>query len=101
GTGTGSYANRTFNTVLSVGQAFSTSFKTGKLHGNLEQEVFNLEDSSGDILFSYWQQAGNSADGNYLDANGAGTATGFAYSFNTWGGYTFTLNSASTYTFTD
>ena len=101
GAGTGSFATRTFNSPLSAGQAFSTSFKTGHLNSSLEQEGFNLENSSGNILFSYWQQGGNNADGNYLDANGAGTATGFAYNYNSLGGFVFTLNSATTYTITD
>lgn len=101
GAGTGSFATRTFNSTLSIGQAFSTSFKTGNLGSSLEQEGFNLQDSSGNVLFSYWQQGGNNANGNYLDANGAGTATGFAYNFNSLGGFVFTLDSATTYTFTD
>lgn len=101
GAGTGSFATRTFNSILSVGQAFSTSFKTGNLNSNLELEGFRLQDSSGNTLFSYWQQGGNNANGNYLDANGAGTATGFAYNYDSLGGFVFTLNSATTYTITD
>lgn len=101
GAGTGSFATRTFNSPLSVGQTFSTSFKTGHLNSNLEREGFNLEDSLGNILFSYWQQGGNNADGNYLDAGGAGTATGFAYNFNNLTEFEFVLDSANNYTFTD
>lgn len=101
GTNTGSYANRLFGSSLSVGQAFSTSFQNGHLNSSLEQGGFNLEDSSGNILFSFWQQGGNNADGNYADANGAGTATGFAYDFGATDTYAFSLDSATSYTFTD
>lgn len=101
GTGTGSFATRSFGSPLSVGQTFSTSFKTGNLNSSFEQEGFNLKDSLGNILFSYWQQGGNNSDGNYFDANGAGTATGFAYNYNSLGEFRFALDSATTYTFTD
>ena len=96
-----SYATRSFDSSLSVGQAFSTSFKTGHLNGDAEQEGFRLLDSSGNVLFSYWQQSGNFADGNYLDANGAGIATGFAYNYDNLNGFEFVLTSLTTYTFTD
>jgi MYXO-CTERM domain-containing protein len=101
GTGTGSFATRTFNSPLSEGQTFSTSFKTGHLNSSFEREGFSLQDSLGNILFSYWQQGGNNANGNYLDANGEGTATGFAYDFNSLDQFEFVLDSATTYTFTD
>jgi len=101
GTGTGSFATRAFNSPLSAGQTFSTSLKIGNLNSSFEQEGFNLKDSLGNILFSYWQQGGNNSDGNYLDANGAATATGFAYNYNNLGEFRFTLDSATSYTFTD
>jgi hypothetical protein len=98
-----SHATRAFNAALTVGDTFTTSFKNGNLNNNgqPQQAGFRLLDSSGNTLFSYWQQGGNNADGNYSDANGAGTATGFAYDFGTLESYSFTLNSATTYTFTD
>lgn len=99
--GSYSHATRSFNASLSVGQAFSTSFKTGNLTSSYEQEGFSLQDSSGNTLFSYWQQGGNNSNGNYLDANGSGTASGFAYNYNTLNGFEFVLDSATTYTFTD
>jgi hypothetical protein len=102
GTGTGSFATRSFGSSLTVGEAFSTSYINYHLNSSLEQEGFSLLDSTGNILFSYWQQGGNNANGDYTDAGvTGGTATGFAYNYNALGGYTFTLTSASTYTFTD
>ena len=67
--------------------------------GEPQQAGFRLLDSSDNVLFSFWQQGGNNADGNYSDAGGAGTATGFAYDYNTLESYSFTLDSATTYTF--
>ncbi len=101
GAGTGSYANRPFGSVLSPGQTFSISVQTGTLNGSAEQAGFNLEDASGNVLFSYWQQGGNYLDGDFSDANGAGTATGFAYDFSQLDTIAFTLNSATSYTLTD
>ncbi|HEY4414915.1 MAG TPA: PEP-CTERM sorting domain-containing protein [Verrucomicrobiae bacterium] len=101
GAGTGSFATRPFNSSLAVGQTFSISLEMGHLNGSLEHAGFNLEDNSGNVLFSYWQQGGNNPDGNYLDANGAGTATGFAYDFNKMDSFAFTLNSLTSYTFSD
>lgn len=101
GAGTGSFANRPFGSSLSVGQTFSISLEIGNLNSSLEEAGFNLEDASGDVLFSYWQQGGNSANGDYADAGGSGTATGFAYDFTQLDTFAFTLDSANSYTFTD
>lgn len=101
GAGTGSFANRQFGSSLSVGQTFSISLEMGSLNSSLEEGGFSLEDSSGNVLFSYWQQGGNNANGDYSDANGPGTATGFAYDFMRLDTFAFTLNSATSYTFTD
>lgn len=101
GTGTGSYANRSFASPLSTGETFSISLQNGSLNGSYEQEGINLEDASGNVLFSFWQQGGNYLNGNYSDANGAGTATGFAYNYSQLDNYAFTLNSPTSYTFTD
>jgi hypothetical protein len=101
GAGTGSFANRSLGSALSIGQTFSISLEMGSLKSSLEQAGFNLEDSSGDVLFSYWQQGGNNANGDYIDAGGAGTATGFAYDYTQLDSFTFTLDSATSYTFTD
>lgn len=96
-----SQATRTFDSALTVGDSFTTSYLNQTLNGSSEWEGFRLLDSSGNVLFGYWQQGGNGSDGNYLDAGGAGIATGFAYNFNTVNSYQFTLTSSSTYTFTD
>lgn len=98
-----SRATRSFDASLSVGEAFSTSFKNGNLNnsGAAQQAGFRLLDSGGNVLFSFWQQGGNNVNGNYFDANGAGTATGFDYHFNELNGYEFVLNSATSYTFID
>jgi hypothetical protein len=101
GAGTGSFANRSLGSSLSVGQTFSISLEMGSLNSALEEGGFNLEDSSGDVLFSYWQQGGNNANGDYSDAGGAGSATGFAYDYMHLDTFTFTLDSANSYTFTD
>lgn len=99
--GSSSTATRDFSSALAVGEAFTTSYINGHLNSSSEQEGFNLLDASGNILFSYWQQGGNTPDGDYLDANGADIATGFAYNFSQLNSYQFTLTGSTTYTFTD
>lgn len=101
GAGTGSFATRSLDSTLAVGETFTTSFVNYHLNSSLEQAGFSLLDSSGITLFSFWQQGGNNADGNYLDANGAGAATGFAYDYQSLDAYAFTLTGATAYTFTD
>jgi len=60
-----------------------------------------LQDVSGNVLFSFFHQGGDNSNGHFTDAAGSGTATGFTYNFQGFTSLTFTLNSSTTYTFTD
>ncbi|HEX4266022.1 MAG TPA: PEP-CTERM sorting domain-containing protein [Verrucomicrobiae bacterium] len=103
GAGNGSStAIRSFNSSLSVGQTFSVGLMFVNLDTSANRNALELEDSSGNVLFSYWHQGGDGADGHYTDAGvTGGVATGFAYDFQHLDSYSLTLTSATTYTFTD
>ena len=97
-------ATRSFNSALSVGESFSFISELQGLQSANQQNYFELLDSSGNVLFSYWHQGfeANSANGEYSDAStSSGTATDFGYNYNAFSSFTFTLDSATTYTFAD
>jgi hypothetical protein len=96
-----STANRTFSNPLPVGGSFSMTFRLNNLDNANYTNGFYLQDASGNILFTFYHQGGDNANGHYRDAGGLGTATGFTYNYSAFSALTFTLNSASTYTFTD
>jgi len=93
-----STANRSFNSALPVGGTFSCQLLLNSLTFT---NGFELQDASGNVLFSYYHLGGDFADGHYTDASGTGVATGFAFNGGNWNNLSFTLNSATTYTFTD
>lgn len=97
-----STALRSFNSTLSMGQTFSVQLQMTHLDTSANQNVFSLLNSSGQVLFSYWHQGGDNANGHYTDAGiTGGVATGFAYDFSHMDSFSFTLTSATTYTFSD
>src|SRR5262249_52684118 len=63
-----STALRSFNSSLSVGQTFSVQLEMNHLDTSANQNAFSLLNSSGQVLFSYWHQGGDNADGHYTDA---------------------------------
>lgn len=96
-----SSATRTLNTSLVAGQSFSVQLQMNHLDGSSNTNSFQLKDAAGNVLFSYYHQGGDIADGHYTDATGNHTAVGFAYNFAQLNRFTFTLKTATDYTFTD
>jgi len=94
-----SSAKRTFNSALEVGGTFSCDYMINNLFTGFTNG-FQLQDAGGNVVFSYFHQGGDNANGHYTDANGTGLATGFAYNQGKWVTLTFSLDSATTYTFT-
>lgn len=97
-----STASRTLNAPLLPGQSFSVQLQMTSLDHSTDLNAFELQDTNGAIVFRYWHQGGDNANGHYADASVTnGTAAGFAYDFNKADAFTFTLKSPTTYTFTD
>lgn len=98
-----SAAVRTFNSALPVGGSFLMQLQMNSLQAG-NTNAFELQDASGNVLFSYWHQGGDTelGDGHYTDAGvTGGIATNFWFHFQQVDSFAFTLNSATTYTFTD
>jgi hypothetical protein len=97
-----STATRSFSSSLSVGQTFSVQLMMNTLDTSSNTNGFELQDATGNVLFSYWHQGGDTADGHYADATvTSGTASGFAYDYQQMDSFAFTLTSPTNYTFTD
>ncbi|HEY4414917.1 MAG TPA: hypothetical protein VGO57_04415 [Verrucomicrobiae bacterium] len=96
-----STASRTFNVPLAAGQSFLVQLRNNHLDYPTTTNAFQLRDSAGNVLFSYWHQGGDGANGHYFDATGTHTATDFAYDFNQMDRFAFTLNTVTNYTFFD
>ncbi len=97
-----STAVRPFNSSLSEGQTFSVQLRMNHLDGSANINALELLDELGNVLFRYWHQGGDYADGHYSDATvSGGIATGFAYDFMQMDSFAFTLTSPTNYTFTD
>jgi alpha-glucosidase len=96
-----STAARTFNVPLPIGGSFTVQLEMTSLDTAFNQNGFSLQDASGNTLFNYWHQGGDNANGHYTDANGNGTAAGFAFDFGQLDSFKFTLTSATNYTFAD
>lgn len=94
-----STANRPFSAPLSVGSTFMVQMKMNSLDFSDNQNGFNLQDGSGNILFSFWHQGGDIADGNFMDLNGMNVAPGFAYDYQQMDSYAFVLTTPTTYKF--
>ncbi len=94
-------ANRPFSNPLPVGGSFSLRFRLEHLDNAGFTNGFQLQDASGNVLFSFFHKGGDNANGWFTDANGTGIATNFTYNFQGFSSLTFTLNSATSYTFTD
>ena len=96
-----STASRAFNLPLPIGSSFLVQLEMTTLDTAANQNGFELQDDNGNTLFSYWHQGGDSSNGHYTDANGSGTALGFAYNGGQVDSFKFTLTSPTTYTFSD
>jgi hypothetical protein len=96
-----SIASRVFNLPLPVGGSFTLQLEMNTLDTAANQNGFGLQDAGGNTLFSYWHQGGDNANGHYADANGTGSALGFAYDFGQPDNFKFTLTTATDYTFSD
>ncbi|HEY1790516.1 MAG TPA: immunoglobulin domain-containing protein [Verrucomicrobiae bacterium] len=94
-------AVRPFNSPLPVGGSFLVQLEMNNLDSSGNTNEIELQDASGNVLFSYFQMGGDNTNGWYTDANGTGVATGFAYDFADVDSFAFTLNSSTSYTFTD
>ncbi|HEX7655262.1 MAG TPA: immunoglobulin domain-containing protein, partial [Verrucomicrobiae bacterium] len=99
--GGASRATRALTTPLSPNASFLVQLQIMSLDNSDNQDGIELHDAAGNVLFSYWHQGGDTTDGHYQDANGPGTATGFAYDYGQLDAFAFTLTSANTYTFYD
>lgn len=94
-------ANRSFNTPLTVGDSFLFSLRLNSLRPQDFNRI-DLQDASGNIIFSYWHKGGDEQDGWYADATtSSGVAVNFPYAYTSFQAFKFTLTSATTYTFTD
>lgn len=97
----GTTANRTFNNPLATRQTFSVQMKNASLSAT-NINGFELQDASGNVLFKFFWQGGDSANGHYTDATvNNGSATGFSFNSGNFSILNFTLTSATTYTFAD
>jgi hypothetical protein len=95
-------AIRPFASPLSAGQSFSVQIRLNSLDGTLNTNMLALEDTNGDILFSYFHLGGDNLNGHYTDATtNNGTASNFPYDYQRFDTFTFTLNTPTNYTFTD
>ncbi|HWD91942.1 MAG TPA: immunoglobulin domain-containing protein [Verrucomicrobiae bacterium] len=94
-------ATRPFASPLPVGGSFTVRFRLNHLDSNIDTNGFELQDSSGNVLFSFYHKGGDNGNGAFTDAAGAGIATNFTYNFSAFSTFTFTLTSATTYTFQD
>jgi len=95
-------AIRPFSTPLSAGQTFTITLRLDSLDSGSNSNRFALEDTNGNILFSYWHKGGDNLNGWYSDATtNAAVALNFPYNYQQFVTYKFTLTSPTTYTFTD
>jgi len=96
-----STAIRSLNSSLMPGQSLLVQIQMNSLDSANNTNRFELRDASGNVLFSYYHQGGDNANGHYTDATGTHLASGFAFDFQKLDRFQFTLNSATTFTFTD
>jgi hypothetical protein len=96
-----SVASRTLNTPLAAGQSTSVQLQMTTLNSSTYTNAFQFWDANGNVLFSYYHQGGDTANGHYTDATGTHTATGFAFDSAKTDSFTFLLNTATTYMFID
>jgi alpha-glucosidase len=96
-----STASRNFVLPWPVGGSFTVQLQMNTLDTSANQNGFVLQDAGGNAVFTYWHQGGDNANGHYTDANGTGSAVGFAFDFGRVDSFKFTLNNATNYTFSD
>ena len=98
-------AVRPFGSPLVAGQSFSVQLRLNSLDNSGTTNALELQDASGNTLFSYWHvgfEPNGAVDGHYTDATITnGVAVGFSYNYQQFCSFTFTLNTPTTYTFTD
>jgi len=96
-----STAFREFILPLPVGGSFAVQLEMNNLDTTANQNGFLLQDANGNAVFTYWHQGSDNSNGHYTDADGTGTAIGFAYDYGQLDSFKFSLNSATNYTFYD
>ncbi|GAA5124489.1 hypothetical protein GCM10023212_24450 [Luteolibacter yonseiensis] len=96
-----STAVRSLSSPLKSGQSLLVELQMNNLDNANNSNRFELRDSAGNVLFSYFHRGGDNADGHYTDAIGTHPAPGFAYHFGQLDSFRFSLDSATTFTFTD
>jgi hypothetical protein len=96
-----STAMRPFDVALPVGASFLVELENTSLDSTVNTNGIELQDASGNVLFSYFHEGTDSTNGWYTDAAGTGTATGFAFDSESADLFAFTLNSSTSYTFYD
>jgi beta-glucosidase len=96
-----STAARNFSRPLRPGETFSVQLRMGTLEQSTHRNGFQLKDAAGKVLFSYYHQGGDYADGHYTDDTGTNLARGFAYDYGQTDTFVFTLKSATSYVFAD
>ena len=97
-----STAIRPFYSVLAVGQTFSLQLMMNSLDAANNTNGIKLQDAGGKVLFSYWHQGGDTANGHYTDAGITnGTAMGFAMDQGQMDSFAFFLTGPTNYTFSD
>ena len=98
-------AVRPFGSPLVAGQSFSVQLRLNSLDNSGTTNALELQDASGNTLFSYWHvgfEPNGAVNGHYTDATITnGVAVGFSYNYQQFCSFTFTLNTPTTYTFTD
>jgi hypothetical protein len=98
-----STAVRSFNSVLPTGGSFLVKLENSSLglDSASNTNVFELQDTDGNVLFSYFHVGGDTTNGWFSDANGTGVAIGFAYDGGQVDQLAFTLVSPTAYIFRD
>ncbi|HEX4266024.1 MAG TPA: TIM-barrel domain-containing protein [Verrucomicrobiae bacterium] len=97
-----STAVRSLLSGLSPGETFSVQLTMNNLDSSANVNALELLDASGNVLFSYWHQGGDIADGHYSDSGVTnGTAAGFPFDYQLMDSFAFTLIDSSNYTFQD
>ena len=91
--------SRPFNAALLAGQTFTTDLTLNNAsYGGDTSVGFSLRDSSGNALFTFFQQgSGGLQNGNVADAKGTTFGIGVPYDFQTAKTFAFTLNDATSY----
>src|SRR6202012_5319977 len=90
------------NSTLAVGKTFSVQLMMNNLDTPANTNGFKLQNAAGKVLFSFWHQGGDNANGHFTDGGVTnGAATGFAEDQSQMDAFAFTLTGPTNYTFAD